>query len=134
MGKLTAAGVRTINAPGKYYDQHGLILRVAPGGSKQWVWRGTIRGRRRDVGLGAVAYTTLAEARDIAYEYRKLARAGGDPTAMRPNNTAPTFAEAFEQRHRGPPRRLEGGRQVRGELAILAAALRLPPNRLHARR
>ena len=104
MGKLTAAGVRTINAPGKYYDQHGLILRVAPGGSKQWVWRGTIRGRRRDVGLGAVAYTTLAEARDIAYEYRKLARAGGDPTAMRPNNTAPTFAEAFEQvieAHRG---------------------------------
>ena len=104
MGKLTAAGVRAINAPGKYYDQHGLILRVAPGGSKQWVWRGTVRGRRRDVGLGAVAYTTLAEARDIAYEYRKLARAGADPTAMRPDSTAPTFAEAFEQvieAHRG---------------------------------
>ena len=104
MGKLTAAGVRAINAPGKYYDQHGLILRVAPGGSKQWVWRGTIRGRRRDIGLGAVAYTTLAEARDIAYEYRKLARAGDDPAAMRPDSTTPTFAEAFEQvieAHRG---------------------------------
>ena len=83
MGKLTAAGVWGIKTPGKYYDQHGLILRVAPGGSKQWVWRGTIRGRRRDVGLGSVAYTTLAEARDIAYEYRKIARAGGDPTAER---------------------------------------------------
>ena len=83
MEKLTAAGVRGIKTPGKYYDQHGLILRVAPGGSKQWVWRGTIRGRRRDVGLGSVAYTTLAEARDIAYEYRKIARAGGDPTAER---------------------------------------------------
>ncbi|MYE57756.1 MAG: DUF4102 domain-containing protein, partial [Acidimicrobiaceae bacterium] len=41
MARLTAAGVRGIKTPGKYYDQHGLILRVAPGGSKQWVWRGT---------------------------------------------------------------------------------------------
>ena len=97
MGKLTAASVRGIKKPGKYYDLHGLILRVAPGGSKQWVWRGTVRGRRRDIGMGAVAYTTLAEARDIAYEYRKLARAGIDPKSRRANNYAPTFAEAAEQ-------------------------------------
>ena len=96
MGRLTAAGVRATNTPGKYYDQHGLILRVAPGGSKQWVWRGTIRGRRRDIGLGSVEYTTLAEARDIAYEYRKLARSGLDPTTFR-RNACPTFAEAAER-------------------------------------
>jgi integrase len=104
MGKLTAAGVRGLKAPGKYYDQHGLILRVAPGGSKQWVWRGTIRGRRRDLGLGSVTYRTLAEARDLAYEYRKIARDGGDPTLMRRGNSVPTFAEASElviQAHRG---------------------------------
>ncbi len=97
MGKLTAARIRALNEPGKYYDQHGLILRVAPGGSKQWVWRGTVRGRRRDIGLGAVAYTKLAEARDIAYEYRKLARAGGDPLDLRRTNAVPTFAEAAER-------------------------------------
>ena len=57
MGKLTAASVRGMKKPGKYYDQHGLILRVAPGGSKQWIWRGTVRGRRRDIGLGAFEYT-----------------------------------------------------------------------------
>ena len=111
MGKLTAARVRALNKPGRYYDQHGLILRVAPGGSKQWVWRGTIRGRRRDIGLGAVAYTTLAEARDIAYEYRKQARAGVDPTATRLKNNVPTFAEAVEdviEAHRGGWK--EGGR------------------------
>ncbi len=104
MGKLTAAGVRAANKPGKYYDQHGLILRVAPGGSKQWVWRGTVRGRRRDIGLGAVAYTTLAEARDIAYEFHKLARAGGNPAALRRDSPAPSFAEAVErviEAHRG---------------------------------
>ena len=44
--KLTATKVRSISEPGKYIDQHGLILRVAPGGSKQWVWRGTIHGKR----------------------------------------------------------------------------------------
>lgn len=104
MGKLTAAGVRGIKTPGKYYDQHGLILRVAPGGSKQWVWRGTIRGRRRDLGLGSVTYRTLAEARDLAYEYRRIARGGGDPTLLRPGSSVPTFAEASElviRAHRG---------------------------------
>ena len=97
MGKLTVAFVRAVDTPGKYYDQHGLILRVAPGGSKQWIWRGTIRGRRRDIGLGAVAYTTLAEARDIAYQYRKLARAGSDPRSLKSDDIVPTFAEAVEQ-------------------------------------
>ena len=104
MGRLTAARVQAAKKPGKYYDQHGLILRVAPGGSKQWVWRGTIRGRRRDIGLGAVAYTTLAEARDIAYEYRKTARSGGDPTAASADSRVPTFAELSErviEAHRG---------------------------------
>lgn len=98
MGKLTASFVRSVERPGKYYDAHGLILRVAPGGSKQWVWRGTIRGRRRDIGLGSVAYRTLAEARDLAYRYRKLARAGEDPTAVKPApDPVPTFAEAVER-------------------------------------
>ena len=93
MGKpLTAAKVRSIMAPGKYQDQHGLALRVAPGGSKQWIWRGTIRGKRRDLGLGSVHYTTLAEARDIAVEFRKIARTGGDPTTRRHrSSTVPTF-------------------------------------------
>jgi len=97
MGKLTIASVRSLRKPGKYYDLHGLILRVAPGGSKQWIWRGTVRGRRRDIGLGSVTYTTLAEARDIAYRYRKLARSGIDPMSTRPDDFAPTFAEAVEQ-------------------------------------
>ncbi|WP_419939278.1 Arm DNA-binding domain-containing protein [Candidatus Palauibacter sp.] len=49
---LTAAFVRTVTTPGKYCDQHGLILRVRPSGSRQWIWRGTVRGRRVDLGLG----------------------------------------------------------------------------------
>ncbi|MDE0169830.1 MAG: integrase arm-type DNA-binding domain-containing protein [bacterium] len=95
---LTAQFVRSVTKPGKYYDGRGdgLVLRVAPGGSKQWVWRGTVQGRRRDYGLGAVRYTSLAEARRIAYEYRKIARRGGDPRYERNLQQIPTFEATAE--------------------------------------
>ena len=38
---------------------------------------------------------SLAEARQKAFDFRKLARAGGDPRALRPG--VPTFAEAIEK-------------------------------------
>lgn len=63
--------------------------------SKQWIWRGTVRVKRVDFGLGGYPYTSLAEARQAAFEHRKLARAGGDPRALR--RSAPTFAEATEK-------------------------------------
>ena len=93
---LTAAFVRTIGRAGKYGDQHGLTLRVMPSGSKQWVWRGTVRGRRTDLGLGGWPYVSLAEARQTAFDHRKLARAGGDPLALKRRPDVPTFAEAVE--------------------------------------
>ena len=94
--RLTAAGVRAAK-PGKHYDLHGLFLLVTPTGARCWVWRGTVRGKRRDYGLGAFPYRTLAEARDLAYEYRKMARDGGDPRTLRTGATVPTFAAAAER-------------------------------------
>ena len=109
--KLTAAFVKTVTGPGKYGDQHGLILRVLPSGSKQWIWRGTVHGRRRDLGLGGFPYVSLAEARQLAFDYRKLARAGGDPSALRKGRAVPTFEQALEEVlaiHRGSWR--DGGK------------------------
>ena len=97
MKQLTAAFVRSATLPGKYGDQHGLIRRVSPSESKQWIWWGTMRPKRRDLGLGGYPYTSLAEARQMAFEYRKLARSGGDPATLRRNTAAPSFAEACEQ-------------------------------------
>ena len=94
---LTAAFVRSVKEPGKYGDQHGLMLRVAPGGSKQFIWRGTVHGKRIDLGLGGFPYTSLAEARQRAFDYRKLARAGGDPRELKQSLVIPTFAEAVEK-------------------------------------
>ena len=100
-GKLTAAFVRTVNRPGVYGDEHGLRLRVYESHkrksiSKHWIWRGTVNGTRRDAGLGSFPYVTLAEARQAAFEYRKIARAGGDPLALKRRQDVPTFADAVE--------------------------------------
>ena len=97
MKQLTAAFVRSATLPGKYGDQHGLNRRVSPSDSKQWIWWGTMRPNRRDLGLGGYPYRSLAEARQMAFEYRKLAHGGGDPAALRRNTTAPSFAEACER-------------------------------------
>ena len=95
MPKRTAAWVRSVTKAGKYGDLHGLILRVQPSGSKQWIWRGTVGGKRRDLGLGGYPYVTLAEARAKAFEYRRTARAGNDPARLH-QGRIPTFSAAAE--------------------------------------
>lgn len=97
--RLTAAFVKHAR-PGpkeqRHYDQHGLILRVRPSGSKQWMWRGTVYGKRVDLGLGGWPYTSLAEARQKAFQYRKLSREGKDPREET-RRGVPTFAELAEK-------------------------------------
>ena len=72
----------------------GLILLVKETGAKSWVQRLTIRGRRRDLGLGPYPLVTLGEARQAAYDNRKLALARGGPREMRAKRLIPTFREA----------------------------------------
>ena len=101
MRALTSAFVKNVRhsgsgGPDKYGDQHGLMLRVMPTGGRQWIWRGTVRGKRVDLGLGGWPYVSLSVARQTAFEYRKLARDGGDPRSLRSGQRAPTFAEAAD--------------------------------------
>ena len=93
--KLTAAFVRNA-APGRHGEEHGLILVVKPSGSRHWIQRVTIHGKRRDLGLGGFPLVSLAEAREKAFHNRKIARDGGDPVALRKASRVPTFAEAAE--------------------------------------
>ena len=64
-------------------DGDGLLLEVRPGGSKGWVCRVTVDGRRRDVGLGTWPDVSLADARIRAREVRQQARSGLDPVEQR---------------------------------------------------
>ncbi len=97
MGKLTAAGIKSLVKPGRYGDGGTLFLCVAPGGSKSWIQRLTIDGCRRDIGLGGWPLVSLVEARDKAFENRRLARSGGDPLAAKRKAKMPTFRQAAER-------------------------------------
>ena len=92
---LSAAFVRTVPKPGRYCDGHGLYLLVTDTRARCWVQRLTIRGRRRELGLGGFPLVTLAEAREQALANRKQARSGGDPLdEKRKDQGMPTFEEA----------------------------------------
>ena len=94
MGKLTVAKVKSLSKPGLHGDGGTLYLAVAPGGSTSWIQRVTVDGARRDIGLGGFPLVSLAEARDKAFENRRLARRGGNPLADKRKAQAPTFREA----------------------------------------
>ena len=91
---LSAAFIRSA-PPGRYADGNGLYLFVQPSGTRSWIQRLVVRGRRRELGLGSLALVSLAEAREKAQANRKLARQGGDPLAeKRRTEGIPTFAQA----------------------------------------
>lgn len=95
---LTARFVDTVADPGKYFDGHGLFLRVRQNGAKQWVQRITIRGKRSEMGLGSPPAIPLAIARKLALEHRGTAMSGGDPLADRRKAGAVlTFENAVER-------------------------------------
>ena len=95
---LSATAVRNLKEPGKYYDLHGLFLRIEPTGSRRWVQRVSVAGRQREIGLGSADLVTLAEARELAVSNKKLARAGGDPLAAKLERVAiPSLNEAIDK-------------------------------------
>ena len=102
---LAAAFVRT--APvGRHADGNCLYLYVQRTGTRSWIQRLVIRGRKHELGLGSVHLVSLAEARAKALANRKIAREGGDPLAeKRRAETTPTFAAAtarvLEQKQAG---------------------------------
>ena len=94
---LSATFVRNVAQAGRYCDGDGLYLEVQPTGTRSWIQRLSIRGRRRELGLGGFPLVPLKEARAQALANRRLARAGGDPLAeKRRLKSMPTFADAAE--------------------------------------
>ena len=98
MPSLTARKVDTLKTPGMHGDGGGLYLHVTSSGAKSWILRTVVHGRRRDLGLGSASHVALAEAREKARHYRKIAREGGDPDTIR-KRAVVTFAEAANKVH-----------------------------------
>ncbi len=98
---LTPAKVRQEKRPGRFADGLGLYLHVSESGARWWIWRGTVHGRRCERGMGSARLVSLAEAREIARTWRRIARAGGDPKAERDKGKREslTFEEAARKVH-----------------------------------
>ena len=81
MSKLTVGKIKALAQPGLYNDSPTLYLAVSRTGSKSWIQRVVIDGRRHDIGLGGWPLITLVEAREQANKNRKRIRKGRDPLA-----------------------------------------------------
>ena len=80
---LTNAKVKDIAERGFHLDGAGLYLQVSKYDTKSWVFRYTMAGRVRDMGLGACPPITLAQARKLAAEQREHLIRGDDPLELR---------------------------------------------------
>src|SRR3989442_1231689 len=98
---LSATRLRALAEPGRYIDGNGLYLEVDASGAKRWILRTVIHGKRCDMGLGGLGLVSLAQAREEAARWRRIARAGGDPITERrkQRQIVPTFEAAARQVH-----------------------------------
>lgn len=97
--RLTARKVETA-APGFHADGGNLYLLVKDTGSRSWVFRYTIAGKVRQLGLGATHTRSLAEARALAEAMRKAIAEGQDPADLvrpEPQGKGATFADCARE-------------------------------------
>lgn len=76
--RLSARFVATA-PPGEHHDGGGLYLVVSPSGARSWTYRFHFDGKRRFMGLGSFEDVTLAQARDLRDEARRVRNAGRNP-------------------------------------------------------
>ena len=107
--EMSAVEVKRLSAPGMHAvgGVAGLLLQISPNGqSKHWVYRATISGKRRHLGLGGFPTVTLGMARELAREAYLSIRKGVDPIEERKaaqsalvaaQKRGLTFADAMEK-------------------------------------
>jgi len=86
VGTLTARTVASLEkagVPGMTGDGAGLYFKVGQTGGASWIYRYKIAGKSRYMGLGSYPEVSLADARILAADARKLSAVGKDPLAAR---------------------------------------------------
>lgn len=93
--ELGALAVSRLAEPGMHAvgGVSGLYLQVAPGGTRSWILRATVGGRRREMGLGAYPEIPLAQAREKARTARSRIGEGVDPILERQRAVSALRAE-----------------------------------------
>lgn len=90
---LTALEIRNAK-PGMLADGGGLYLYVKAGGAKSWIFRFQVNGKRREMGLGALAHLGAPEARAEAFRLKALAAKKIDPLDLKRNELEASLAAA----------------------------------------
>ena len=83
VGKLSALKVARDVAPGMYADGAGLYLQVTGAVAQSWIYRFSLNGKAREMGLGPLSVVSLSEARIKAGEYRRSNGRRGTPASFR---------------------------------------------------
>jgi hypothetical protein len=82
--QLDPGWVKRITKTGMHSDGGGLYLQVSRFGTKSWIYRYMLDGRRREMGLGPYPVVSLAVAREKAAECRSVIKRDHiDPVAAR---------------------------------------------------
>lgn len=135
LSKLSALAVAKASRPGYYGDGGGLVLQVSPSGSKSWLFRFNLAGRRHEMGLGGLNAVSLAEARNRARECRSQLQLGQDPLHARDAERIDTrlkasrvltFAQcaaAYIKAHRASWKNVKHGDQWTNTLATYAGPI-----------
>ena len=89
--RLTVKKIESSKNAGLHADGQvtGLYLSIAKTGSKSFIQRITVGGKRRDIGLGGYPSTSLATAREWATENRSLVASGKAPLSAKDRRKAP---------------------------------------------
>jgi integrase len=80
---LTVQAVSRLHTPGKYLDGNGLWLVVDAPNRRYWHYRYQSEGRQRTISFGSADLVSLAQAREVHLEARKLVARGVDPLDAR---------------------------------------------------
>jgi integrase len=98
---LTESKIRNLKPEAKtkrYFDGHGLYLKVRKNGSKYWRWKYRFGGKEKLLAFGVYPTVTLKAARFKRDDARRTLLSGADSAIVKnQQTTAPTFQAIAEQ-------------------------------------
>lgn len=100
INRLTALAVTKLKKPGLYSDGLGLYVQVSGDGKEKigrsWLFKFTLNGRAREMGLGSAGTFSLSEAREAARRARQLLHQRLDPIEVRNAERAAKAVETIK--------------------------------------